>query len=160
MKDPSTPAVGFSPLLSLVTLCLLGAAFGVGATAMARRFGRSALLPIWLIVSIALGSIGAGRVLALERARGLGPDRLSASGLFALLIVTTAVILSVPTFQVWRRANRPDAIVYRRRAAAAAAWTFLGLLLAVVIALILDLSNVPFIPIRQAPTVHSLTTAS
>jgi hypothetical protein len=147
--ESSTLSVPFLPLLGLLTLCLVGGVFGIAATMVAARFGRARLVPLWIAASVALGSLGAARVVAFQRSLGRGPDHVSGPGTFALLIVALSLTLSIPTFAVSRRAQRsPAAASYARVAFAATGWTFLGLLLMSLVALILDVANVPFIPFR------------
>lgn len=138
----------YSPLVGLVMLCVVGGGFGAVATAVASRFGRARLVPLWIGASVALGSFGAIRLLLIQQSLGLSADRVNRPGLFALLVTAMAVILSVPTFEVWRRAPRSMSINYARRVAAATAWTVLGGVLMILVALVLDLANVPFIPIH------------
>jgi drug/metabolite transporter (DMT)-like permease len=137
-----------SPLVGLVMLCVTGGAFGAVATAVASRFGRARLVPLWIGTSVTLGSLAAIRLLLIQRSLGLSADRINRPGLFALLVTAMAVLLSVPTFEVWRRASPSISINYARRVAAAAAWTVFGGVLMVLVAVVLDLANVPFVPIR------------
>ena len=138
----------FSPLVGLVMLCVIGGVFGAVATAVASRFGRARLLPLWIGASLALGSFGAIRVLLIRQSLGLGGDHVNRPGLFALAMTAVAVTLSVPTFEIWRRAPRSIRINYLKRAIAATAWSVVGVVLLVLVALVLDLANVPFIPIH------------
>jgi hypothetical protein len=141
-------SVMVSPLITLAFLCAIGGGFGAFATAVASRFGRARVVPLWIVASVTLGSLGATRALLMGRSLGLGPDRLNAPGLFALLVTTVAVILSVPTFEVWRRAPQTSGVSYVRRAVAATAWSVLGVVLVVLMVIVLDLANVPFVPVH------------
>ena len=141
--------LGFSPLLALLFVCAIGGLFTVAAAIVARRFGRRALLPLWIGGSIALGAAGTFRNLAIQRQLGLSLARINVPGLYSLLIVATLVVLAVPTAALNRRLAG-DAMP---RAAhwhfvAGLGWTFGGVLLTLVVALILDLANIPFIPIH------------
>jgi hypothetical protein len=145
----ATLSVALSPILELLMLSLVGGVFGLVAAIVAARFGTARLLTLWIVISFAVGSIGAFRAVSFQRALGRGPEHVSAPGMFVLLIVSLGVILSMPTFAAWRRARRGIATrSYSRTAIAAIGWTFVGLLLATLIALGLDLADVPFIPFR------------
>ena len=141
-------SVVFSPVLALSLLCLLGSAFAVAGAAVARRFGRARVIPFWIVASACVGAAGAGRALAVQRMNGLDPTRVSAVGTFALLIAVMAVIFSIPAFATWKRATPAKKISAVRQALTGIGWTFLGTILAVGIAIALDLANVPFVPIR------------
>jgi hypothetical protein len=117
--------------------------------AIARHFGRRHLLTAWIASSCALGAAGAFRNLHAQRVAGIDPERFRVAGLYALLIASTALMLSVPTAAVWQRMITADPRQsLGRRFISGVGWTMTGLLLATLIALVLDLANVPFIPIR------------
>lgn len=141
-------SVAFSPLFTFLGICVIGAAFAIAASEIVRRFGRSQLIPFWLGVTIILGALGAMRVLAAQRGAGVDPARVSVIGTYGLIIVALAVMLAIPTLQMWRRDARVanDSLV--RRGLTGAACMLLGLLAVVLIALVLDFANVPFIPIK------------
>jgi drug/metabolite transporter (DMT)-like permease len=143
-----TLSVAFSPVLALSLLCLLGGAFAVAGAAVARRFGRSRVIPFWIVASACLGAVGASRTLAVQRSYGVDPARVSAVGTFALLIAAMAVIFSIPTFAMWKRATTVKEISVVRQSLAGIGWTCLGIILAVGIAVALDLANIPFVPVR------------
>ena len=138
------------PLVTLLWFVAIGAAFGLAATVVARRFGRARVPLLWLLASIGLGSIGAARAVAFQRSIGRGPEHVSAPGTFALLISATAITFSITAVQVWRReASRDTALAsLGRRTWASAGWTFLGFLVMMLIAAALDLANVNFLPFR------------
>jgi hypothetical protein len=117
--------------------------------AVVRRFGRAQLAGFWLAVSIGLGAVGTLRNLAMQRSLGVSPARVSIPGLYTLLITAVLVILSVPTLALVRRASRgASSTPLIRRFLAGIGWTFGGLLVAVALAIGLDLANIPFIPIH------------
>lgn len=141
--------LGFSSLLALLVLCAVGGLFTIAAAIVGRRFGRGALVPFWIGISIALGVAGTVRNLAVQRRLGLNLARINVPGLYLLLIVATLVILAVPTAGLSRRLTS-DAIprAAHRHFVAGVGWTFGGVLLTVVVALILDLANITFVPIH------------
>jgi len=118
-------------------------------SAVARRFGKGQLITFWACVSIALGVVGTLRNLATQRALGVDPARVNVAGLYALLITAMLLILSAPTVALWRRTDGPqERVSFARQAAQGAGWTLAGLLIALLIALVLDFANIPFIPFR------------
>jgi len=136
-------------IVGFATLCAIGAAFGTVVAKAAQRFGSRTIAACWLIASFALGSVWAFQAVRLQRALGRGPERASAPGLYALFIVTALVVLSAPAFGVWRRhRGATPMLTYPHMLAASAGWTIVGFVLATLIAALLDIAGVNFLPIH------------
>src|SRR5262245_3255278 len=136
-------------IAGFVTLCAIGAAFGTGAAKAAQRFGSRTIAACWLIASFALGSTWAFQAVGAQRALGHGPERASAPGLYALFIVTALIVLSAPAFGVWRRHRAAlPMLTYPQVLAASAGWTIVGFVVATLLAALLDIAGVNFLPIH------------
>ena len=130
----------------IIILAAMGAAFGIITTRVARRFGRGSIVACWFLGALALGSAWAFRSLHIQRS--IGPDRISAPGLYAILIVSALVVLSVPSAAIWHGAATDSSVDDLRHGAVAMGWTVLGFLLAILISALLDIVGVSFVPIR------------
>jgi hypothetical protein len=139
--------IGFS-VFGLFALFVLGGVYAVVASTIARRYGARRLGGTWPIASVGIAVVGALRTLGFQRNAGVDPARISVPGLYTLLATAMLITLSVPTLFLWRRRAKGLATGVVRAALIGTGGTVAGLVLTVLIALVLDLLNVPFIPIR------------
>jgi hypothetical protein len=142
-------SAAFSPLLGLIVLCVVGGGYALAANAIARRFGPMNLLLFWTLAGLVLATVGTFRNLSIQRSAGVDPARVSTPGLYVLLGGGLLTILSLPTLKAWRHTSRtvPQSSV-AQQFLSGVGWTATGLVLAVAVAFVLDLLNVPFIPLH------------
>ena len=139
--------IGFS-LFGLFALCVLGGVYALVASAVAQRLGPRGLWGTWLVTSVGIAIAGALRILGVQRDAGVDPARVSVPGLYSLIGVAMLITLSVPTLFIWRRRTRALESGPTRTVVTGMAGTVVGLVLMLIVALVLDLLNVPFIPMR------------
>lgn len=131
----------------LLAICVVAALFGVLWWRPVRRFGGRMAMLGWVATSGVAAGLGTLRVISVLRQSGSpAARRVHPSGFFALYVVTLAVILAPAALALWRRARTRPNSGWGVVAATSAGWSLLGIFLALVIALLLDFANVPFVP--------------
>jgi hypothetical protein len=145
-----SPSPGAALLQILLGILLIGAVFGVVWWRPVLRHGSRLLGIGWVLSAVLLGVLGAIRATALIRRVGSPAAReLQPVYFFVLYAMASAVVLAPPAIALLRRARRQRASSWGVIAASSAGWSLLGIVLAVIIALALDLANVPFVPGMQ-----------
>lgn len=141
--------MAISLLGAFLVLCSVGGAYALVVNSVLQRFGRAHLVALWLATSAGLGALGSLRSLALQRAAEMDVARVSVPGFYSMFIVAMLLVLSVPTAALARKASRIDSHASTsRRFLSGVGSTIGGIVLALAVALVLDLANVPFVPIR------------
>jgi hypothetical protein len=126
-------------------LTVIGALFGIAALAIGRRLARSWIAVLWAAVAVTLGAVGAVRVGAAERRAGFTEAQQHPIALFATFSVFLGIVLLPPAVATWHAmsARRPQ--TFTGRGLRSVGWTLLGLVLALLIGLAVDLSRLPFL---------------
>jgi uncharacterized protein YacL len=138
---------GTAVLRIAIAVALIGALFGALAWRLgaARRPGR--LLVSWAIAAMALGCMGAFRLVRIQQQLGIANARSQSVLLAGLFSAFIGIALAPSTIALRVRARRLPESQLARVAFSSGAWALLGLLLAVIVGLAVDLSNVPFVPL-------------
>lgn len=145
----------------LVVACAIGGAYTLVAYIVPPRLGPAWFVTFWLATSACLGALGTLPSLTLQRAAGMHVTRVVVPGFYATFIVAMLLILSVPTAVLKRRASHSNLLLgTSRRFVAGMASTIAGVIVALSVALVLDLASILFIPPRQDADQRAFTNAA
>jgi len=141
-----TPSLGASLLQFLILVAVIGAGFGMLSWRVAKSARVGLVGLIWVVTSLILGALGAFRITTVLRSIHSPMSGTNPLAFFAMQASFLAVVLAPVAITVVRRRRREMVTSMGRIAASSAGWALVGLLLALIIALALDLANVPFVP--------------
>lgn len=142
-------SLGAAAMQILLTVVCIAAFFGAMAW---RRFHRSAalsLLPHWAGTALVLGALGGLRAFVVLPTLAGGAQRPQAIALGGLFAAFLAIALAPSALALRLRARRSPTSGIGTAAASSAAWSLLGVLLAIGLAITLDLFGVPFVPLPR-----------
>jgi len=130
----------------LITLCI-AAIFGALAWRRFHRRGVLSLLPLWAGTALVLGALAAVRLFLVLQNLTVEARRPLALAFGETCVAFLAIALTPPALALRRRAQRSPTSSVSEAAWSSAGWSLLGVLLATVIAVTLDVLNVPFFPL-------------
>ena len=139
-------SLGVALLLVPLMIAVIGALFGVVAWRASRRRGPLPLVALWAATALVLGALGALRVRAVQHELGFASEYHHSTWTAFLFMSTLAIALAPTALALRARAQLQPRSTNASVAVASAGWSLVGLFLAVLIALVLDLSNVAFVP--------------
>jgi hypothetical protein len=124
-------SLGHTVLRILLTVACIAAAFGAAAWRRFRRRGETSLLTFWTGTVLILGALGALRAYVVLPTLAGGARRPQAIALGGLFAVFLAIALTPPALALRYRAQRAPSTGVGAIALRSAAWSLLGVLLAI-----------------------------
>ena len=134
--------ITYAVLWMLSALLLLGAGFGAVAKAARERVGWNAAVLTWVVGALAVAGAVTARVADLEQR--VGSPTYCHMLLFCDFAAFALLTFALPAFMGARRGAQIPLQSTGAAAAAGAAWAIPGAILALLLALLLDIAGVPF----------------
>ena len=138
---------GTAILRLAITVMLIGAVFGALVWRLTAARRTSSVFLSWAFTAVALGGLGALRLMSVQQQFGFANARSQLGVLTGIFAGILGISLAPAAIALRLRARRRPDTRLARIAVGSGGWALLGLLLAVIASLIIDLSNVPFVPL-------------